>query len=84
MEEWPVTRDFKNEIPEDEVVKTIKPPAAKLCHLKVSPVCPCKMCSLLANPCGCSACKIALKPEDSSCFQSLCHIMTRTDKVEKA
>ena len=80
-EEWPVTRDFKNAIPEDEVVKTIKSPAAKLCHLKVSEACSCKLCSLLADPCGCSACKVALKPEDSLCFQSLRHIMTRTNNI---
>ena len=65
-EEWPVTRDFKNKIPEDKVVKTIKSPAAKLCHLKVSTHCSCKLCSLLGDPCGCLACKIALKLEDSS------------------
>ena len=85
-EEWPVSREFKAQIREDEVVKTIKTPAAKLCHLKVSTVsiCSCKLCSLLAFPCGCLACKMALKPNDSSCFQSLRHIMTRTNKIEKS
>ena len=52
-EEWPVTRDFKNEIPEDEVVKTIKAPAAKVCLLRMVPTCSCKTCSLLTDPCQC-------------------------------
>ena len=85
-EEWPVSRDFKNEILEDKVVKTSKTPTNKLCHLKVSTVsfCSYKTCSLLADPCGCSACKVALKPNDSLCFQSLRHIMTRTNRIEKS
>ena len=85
-EEWPVWREFKTQIPEEEVVKTIKTPASKICHLKVSSksVCSCKTCSLLSKPCDCSASGKALKPTDSSYFQSLCHIMTRTNKIEKS
>merc|ERR1712240_807870 len=59
-EEWPVTRDFKNKIPEEEVVQTIK------------------------DPCQCSDCEKALKPQDSSCFQSFCHMLIRTNSIKKA
>ena len=34
-EEWPVSRDFKNEIPEEEVVQTIKAPKVKLNILRL-------------------------------------------------
>ena len=84
-ENWPVSREFKIKIPQEEVVKTIQEPAIKVCHLKVSDksVCSCKVCSLLSAPCECSTCRKAIKPSDSSHFQSLCHIMTRTTKIEK-
>ena len=85
-EDWPVSREFKTKIPDEEVVKTTKEPVSKICHLKVrtKSVCPCKVCSLLSDPCDCSACSKAIKPSDSSHFQSLHHIMTRTSKIEKA
>ena len=66
------------------MVKTIKSPAAKVCLLKMIPTCPCKTCSLLTDPCQFSACIKALKPEDSLCFQSFCHMLTRKNKIEKA
>ena len=85
-EEWPVLREFKIKIPEEEVVKTIKATVSKICHLKVSTksVCSCKTYSLLSDSCDCLACGKALKCTDSLCFQSLCHIMTRTNKIEKS
>ena len=84
-DQWPVSREFKIKIPDDEVVKTIQEPVIKVCHLKVSDkfACSCRVCSLLSTPCECSACKKAIKPSDSPHFQSLRHIMTRTTKIEK-
>ena len=84
-ENWPVSREFKIKIPDEEVIKTIQETVIKVCHLKVSDksVCSCKVCSLLSAPCECSSCKKAIKLSDSPHFQSLCHIMTRTTKIEK-
>merc|ERR1712115_159053 len=84
-EQWPVSKEFKIKIPDEEVFKTIQEPAIKVCHLKVSDksVCSCKVCSLLSALCECSTCRKAIKPSDSPHFQSLRHIMTQTTKIEK-
>ena len=50
-EEWPVTREFKNEIPEEEVVQTIKAPKMKLNLLRLVPTCSYRLCSWLKDPC---------------------------------
>ena len=85
-EDWPVSREFKTKIPEEEVVKTIKSLASKISHVKVSSksVCLCKVCSLLSDPCDFSTSGKATKPGDSSHYQSLYHILTRTSKLQKA
>merc|ERR1712243_32017 len=49
-EEWPVTRDFKNKILEEEVVQTIKAPKIKLNLLRLVQTCSCKVCSWLKDP----------------------------------
>ena len=61
---------LKAKIPDEEVVKTIQEPAIMVCHHKVSnkSVCSCKVCSLLSDPCDCSACGKAIKPSNSSHF----------------
>ena len=83
-EEWPVMRDFKNKIPEEEVVQTIKAPKIKLNLLRLVPTCSCRVCSWLKDPCQCSDCKKALNPQDSLCFQSFCHMLIRTNSIERA
>ena len=85
-DQWPVSRDFKTKIPEDKIVKTICKPVIQVCHLKVSNKlpCSCRICSFLSVPCECAPCKSAIKPADSPHFQSLRHVMTQTNKLEKA
>ena len=85
-DQWPVSRDFKMKIPEDEIIKTIHELVIHVCHLKASNKlsCSCKACSLLSVPCECAACKSAIRPVDSPHFQSLCHIFMQTNKIEKA
>ena len=61
-EEWPVMREFKKEIPEEEVVQTIKAPKMKLNLLRLVPTCSCRVCSWLKDPCQCLDCKKALNP----------------------
>ena len=86
-EQWPVSRDFKRSIPEDEIVKAMKTPlpGALLCKLQVNIPCKCRVCSLLLDPCQCSLCARVFKQgEDIGHFQSLRHILTRTRRIEKA
>ena len=83
-EEWLVKRDFKNKIPEEEVVQTIKAPKIKLNLLRLVPTCSCRVCSWLKDPCQCSDCKKTLNPRESSCFQSFHHILIRTNSIERA
>merc|ERR1712240_603037 len=83
-EEWPVTREFKNKIPEEEVVQTIKAPKVKLNLLRLVPMCSCIVCFWLKDPCQCLDCKKALKLQNSSCFQSFCHMLIRTNSIERA
>ena len=61
-----------------------KAPKIKLNLLRLVPTCSYRVCSWLKDPCQCSACKKALKPEDSACFQSFHHMLIRTNKIEKA
>merc|ERR1712240_234487 len=81
-EEWPVTREFKNEIPEEEVVQTIKAPKKKLNLLRLVPTCSYRVYSWLKDPCQCSDCKKALNPQDSLCFQSFLHMLIRMNSIE--
>ena len=77
-------RDFKNKIPEEEVVQTIKAPKVKLDLLRLVPTCSCRVCSWLKDPCQCSDCKKSLNPRESSCFQSFCHILISTISIKRA
>ena len=72
-EDWPVSREFKTKIPEEEVVKTMKVPVSRICQVKVSSktLCLSRIRSLLLEPHGCSPCGKATKPGDSSHYQSL-------------
>ena len=76
-EEWPVTRDFKNKIPEEEVVQTIKAPKVKLNLLRLVPTCSCRVCSWLKDSYQYSDCKKAFNPQESSCFQSFITYQSR-------
>ena len=73
-------------ISEDKIIKTIPEPVIQVCHLKVSNklTCSCRICLFLSVPCECAPCKSAIKPADSPHFQSLRHVMTWTNKLEKA
>ena len=83
-EEWPVTRDFKNEILEEEVVQTIKAPKIKLNFLRLVQTYSYRVCSRLKDPCQCSDCKKALNPRHSSCFQSFHQVLITTNSIERA
>ena len=87
-DQWPVSRDFRTSIPEDEVVKAMKTslPGAILCkvHVQQSNLCKCRVCSLLLDPCQCSLCARVFKQgEVDGHLQSLRHILTRTRRIEK-
>ena len=87
-EQWPVSRDFKKSIPEEEVVKAMKSslPGALLCKLQVKQniLCKCRVCSLMLDPCQCSLCARVFKQgEDVGHLQSFRHILTRTRRIEK-
>ena len=77
-------RDFKNKIPEEEVVQTIKAPKVKLNLLRLVSTCSCRVCSWLKDPCQFTDCKKALKPQDSLCFQSFRHMLIITNSIERA
>ena len=84
--QWPVSRDFRNTIPEDEIIKAMKTPGALLCKIKVNhkDLCTCRVCSLLLDPCQCSLCDQVFKPGETAHHQSLRHILTRTRRIEKS
>ena len=56
----------------------------KLNLLRLVPICSCRICSWLKDPCQCSDCKKSLNPRESLCFQSFCHILIRTNSIEGA